>query len=64
MIKKLTINTNHEPDRDYLLNLTPEERISMVQQLREQYIYYFNKQDWYDASRKGLRGFCKVIKPE
>lgn len=35
-------------------NKSPEEKLSTLQILREQYIYYFNKQDEYAESRKGL----------
>lgn len=41
---------------------TPEERISAVQVLREQYITLFQKEREYRESRKGLRRFYSVVK--
>jgi len=39
-----------------------EEKISVVQILREQYIELFNKQDEYAESRKRLRRVYRIIK--
>jgi len=39
-----------------------EEKISVVQILREQYIELFNKRDEYAESRKRLRRVYRVIK--
>ncbi len=39
-----------------------EEKISIVQILREQYIALFNKTDEYAESRKRLRRVYKIIK--
>jgi hypothetical protein len=39
-----------------------EEKISIVQLLREQYIILFNKQDEYAESRKRLRRVYRIIK--
>ncbi|HEY4755158.1 MAG TPA: hypothetical protein VIH28_03785 [Ignavibacteriaceae bacterium] len=39
-----------------------EEKISIVQVLREQYIVFFNKRDKYAESRKRLRRVYKIIK--
>ncbi len=39
-----------------------EEKISIVQILREQYIALFNKTDEYAESRKRLRNVYKIIK--
>ena len=41
---------------------TPEERISAVQVLREQYITLFQKEREYRESRKGLRRVCSAAK--
>ena len=40
---------------------TPEQKLSAVQILREQYIILFNKQDEYVESRKRLRRVYRVI---
>jgi hypothetical protein len=39
-----------------------EEKLTIVQVLREQYIQLFNKQDEYAESRKRLRRVCRIIK--
>lgn len=39
-----------------------EEKLSIVQVLREQYIALFNKEEEYAESRKRLRRVCRVIK--
>jgi hypothetical protein len=51
-------------DRDikYWEKSTPEQRLDALQVLREQYIYFFNKQNLYNESRKGLRRICKITK--
>ena len=46
----------------YWKQVSPEEKLSILQELREQYILLFNKQDLYDESRKGLRRFYKITK--
>ncbi len=57
IIKK---NEEEKYNLEYWLTRTPEERLEAVQLLREQYIRYFNKQDIYRESRKGLRRIYKV----
>ena len=47
---------------DYWLSRPAFERISAVQELREQYFRFFNKLSDYDESRKRLRRFYKVTK--
>jgi hypothetical protein len=44
------------------LGKSPEEKLSTLQLLREQYIRFLNKQSLYRASRKGLRRVYRVIK--
>jgi hypothetical protein len=51
-----------ELDKVTWLTKTPEEKLSTLQLLREQYIRFLNKQSLYRASRKGLRRVCRVIK--
>ena len=49
-------------DTVFWLERTPEEKLSALQLLREQYILFLNKQSLYRASRKGLRRVYRVIK--
>ena len=58
------IKVEDEIDENILFwnSKTPEERLSAVQILREQYIMLFNKQDEYNESRKGLRRIYRVVK--
>jgi hypothetical protein len=44
------------------LGKSPEEKLSTLQLLREQYIRFLNKQSLYRASRKGLRRVYRVTK--
>ena len=46
----------------YWMNKNVSERLSAIQDLREQYILLFNKQEEYNESRKGLRRVCTIIK--
>ncbi len=39
-----------------------EEKLSVVQLLREQFIVFFNKQDEYAQSRKRLRRIYRIVK--
>lgn len=47
---------------EYWMSKSDEERLSAVQELREQYIQLFNKQKDYDESRKRLRRVCRAVK--
>lgn len=49
-------------DIEYWKSKSAEEKLSTIQQLREQYIRLFNKQKEYNEARKGLRRFYKVVK--
>lgn len=62
IVKKLSREEAEQEEIRFYRSLTPEERVYMVQELREQYIYMFNKQKEYDESRARLRGLYKVIK--
>ena len=67
MTKKIKIyNVNdpaqYEDEIEYWINISPEEKLSILQELREQYIQLFNKQKLYDESRKGLRRVYKITK--
>lgn len=49
-------------DAIFWLSKTPEEKLSTLQILREQYIRFFNKGSLYRESRKGLRRIYKIVK--
>ena len=63
-IKIYNINdpAQYEDEIEYWVNVPPEEKLSITQELREQFIKIFNKQKLYDESRKGLRRVYKIIK--
>jgi len=52
----------YEDEIEYWINIPPEEKLSIAQELREQYIKLFNKKELYDESRKGLRRVYKITK--
>lgn len=65
MIKeaKVTYTSSAEIDEiNYWKSRSFEEKISIVQVLREQYIDLFNKKDEYAESRKRLRRVYRIIK--
>ncbi len=47
---------------EYWLSKTDSEKITAVQDLRQQYIKLYNKVNEYNESRKRLRRFYKVTK--
>lgn len=63
-IKKYNIRDPQQyiDDIKYWLQISPEEKLNILQELREQYIQLFNKQELYNESRKGLRRVYKIIK--
>ena len=67
MKKKIKIYNINDPAQyddeiEYWSKISPEEKLSITQDLREQYIKLFNKQELYDESRRALRRVYKVIK--
>ncbi len=62
VVKKLTREEAEQEEIRFYKSLTPEERVYMVQDLREQHIILFNKQQEYDESRARLRTLFRVIK--
>jgi hypothetical protein len=65
MIKeaKVTYQSNSETEEiNFWKNKSPEEKLSTIQVLREQYIELFNKQNEYAESRKRLRRVYRIIK--
>jgi len=49
-------------DISFWQSKSSEERLTVLQELREQYIKLFNKQMEYNESRKRLRRVFKIIK--
>ena len=65
MIKEAKITYLAEAERDEIKfwnSKSYEEKLSILQILREQYITLFNKEVEYAESRKRLRRVCRVIK--
>lgn len=65
MIKEARVIYKSETEKEeqsFWQNKSFEEKISIVQILRKQYIDLFNKQDEYAESRKRLRRVYRVIK--
>lgn len=51
-----------EFDRKYYAEMTPEERLSIVQELREMYLKFpSSKRTVKHESRKGLRRVIKIV---
>ena len=60
---KITTKAKSEVDNlNYWLSVSPNKKLSILQELREQYISLFNKQELYNESRKRLRRVSKIIK--
>ena len=59
---KITDAKQYDDEIEYLKHISPDEKLSILQELREQYIQRFNKQELYNESRKGLRRVYKIIK--
>jgi tRNA uridine 5-carbamoylmethylation protein Kti12 len=49
-------------DISFWQSKSSEEKLTVLQELREQYIKLFNKQMEYNESRKRLRRVFKIIK--
>jgi len=62
MIYDINDPKQYEDEINYWKDIHPEEKLSILQDLREQYIYLFNKKKLYDESRKGLRRVYKFSK--
>ncbi len=65
MVKETRVIYKSETEKEeqsFWQNKSFEEKISIVQILRKQYIDLFNKQDEYAESRKRLRRVYRVIK--
>jgi len=65
MNKKIKIINREDEetlDISFWKSKSSEERLTVLQELREQYIKLFNKQTEYNESRKRLRRVFKIIK--
>jgi len=61
-IRKIKRSGEAAANAEFWRTKTPEERISAVQVLREQYMTLFHKEREYRESRKGLRRVCSAVK--
>ncbi len=61
-IKKTSFGEAEETDVLFWQSKSSEERLTVLQELREQYIKLFNKQTEYNESRKRLRRVFRIIK--
>ncbi len=61
-IKKTSYGEAEEANVLFWQSKSSEERLTVLQELREQYIKLFNKQTEYNESRKRLRRVFKIIK--
>ena len=61
-IKKTSFEEAQNADVLFWQSKSSEERLTVLQELREQYIKLFNKQTEYNESRKRLRRVFKIIK--
>lgn len=65
MVKEIKVTYTSSAEMEEIIfwkSKSFEEKISIVQILREQYITLFNKQDQYAKSRKRLRRVYRIIK--
>ncbi|GAB4139970.1 MAG: hypothetical protein Fur0015_10520 [Ignavibacteriales bacterium] len=62
IIKKVTADKEQEENLNFWKCKSDDEKLSAIQELRQQYIKFFNKQKEYDESRARLRRFYKVTK--
>ncbi len=61
-IKKTSLDEAEETNVLFWQSKSSEEKLTVLQELREQYIKFFNKQTEYNESRKRLRRVYKIIK--
>ena len=62
VVRKVNVNEEADSNLEYWVSKSDSEKISAIQELREQYIKFYNKENEYNESRKRLRRFYKVIK--
>lgn len=58
----ISISQAEEAEVSYWKSASPEERLDMVQKLREQYIDLYNKEKEYNEARKRLRRVYRLTK--
>jgi len=61
-IKKTSLEEAEDTNVLFWQSKSPEERLTVLQELREQHIKFFNEQTEYNESRKRLRRVFKIIK--
>ena len=61
-VYNLNDSSHYQDEIEYWNNISSEEKLSLIQKLREQYIYLYNKKKLYNESRKGLRRVYRIIK--
>ena len=65
MIKEAKLVSRKKADRDdiaFWKEKSPQDRLSYLQDIREQYFRLFNKKDTYNEARKGLRRVYNIVK--
>ena len=62
VVNKVNVNEEADSNLEYWVSKSDSEKISAIQELREQYIKFYNKENEYNESRKRLRRFYKVVK--
>lgn len=61
-VTKLLVSDTEDSEIKYWQRIPPEEKLSLVQELREQYIKLYNKEEEYARSRERLRRVYRIIK--
>lgn len=65
MIKKAKLLSREQAKHEniaYWKSKSPEERLSHLQDIRQQHIKLFNKTKAYHEARKGLRRVYRIVK--
>jgi hypothetical protein len=62
IIEKIKSSEELQQNLNYWKSRSDSDRLSAVQELREQYIVLYNKTDEYNESRKRLRRVYKAVK--
>ncbi len=63
-VKKYNLKDSRQVEDEvaYWKQISPDKKLEILQELREQYIVLFNKKELYDESRKGLRRVYRTVK--
>ena len=62
VVRKIGLKEESNESLEFWQSKSDSERISAIQELREQFIVLYNKEDEYNESRKRLRRFYRVVK--